>query len=1032
LQYRAIHILLIAAFFGTCFPGLSQTLNDRLYDEQDGLPSQQVFSMAQDYRGYLWFITQGGTAVYDGVRWSYPPDSVNLHSSRYASIAAMPDSSVWSAGLNQDGIFTITKLKSGAYSIFQLPQDRFGGALRILDIHFHFAKDRTVDIYFSSRAKAYRFSERDNSWEMVSTPDKALIGSSYVFEDKWVLSTTKGLYYAEGPTHQKVQLPNSKAFPSQDIRRIMYSQTGDSLYVLGYDWLGISTPSGFKLLLKDHQDKAQSSFWRHELIVHPKYPMVFTINGEQYVNHPKRGILPIVSDHLQRQYVRNQAFVDRQCNLWVCTDRGAIKISSLAFLNYYFTNDPTQNEVSTLLEISPGRFFVGGNTDLKIVENNRTVYSERLMPQKGFFRVLDAAKSPKGEVYFSCVERGLLKFNPETLTTTDLAIGGQSTALTFRGDTLFYIKSTNSKYRSIGTSLVTSLNGKVLKSIPITGVQIVRRIIFDKNGRLLLLTDQGLLNREGSAVLKYGKNPSFRNNFYSYCEYKGKMVLGTMSGLYTLSGDSLQPFRVEIGNPNVSVYALTVSLKGHLWAGTNKGVWIYHPATGWRNLNTEDGLSSNETNRRALTYSTRGQMLIGTSRGLSVYQPEFDLPKRQPPIVTFQRVIVDDLNKRPLRYSNAFSYGQTLEFHFTAASFVHEEKLEYEYRLNGFESDWNRIKGNPTANRPRYNNIDAGSYFFEVRAKESDGAWSPVVRSPVITVSPPFYKTLYFQLSVLLLIGGVGYLVRAFITSERNKQYLRAKVAEKTQEIQQSEQELKAQNERLEKTNSELDSFVYRVSHDLRAPISSALGLISLIEISDTEAEREQYIELLQQSMYRIDTFIKDILVLSRNSRTDISVEPVDFNQMVWEIFEQHAYDEDAKSVEQLMEIQVTEAFYSDKLRIKFILNNLITNAIRYHNPYHKHPWVKVAIRSTEQGVEICVSDNGLGIKEEQQAKVFDMFYRASSDKTGSGLGLYIVKETADKLRGSVHLSSDFGKGSNFTVNLPNLGVGREVPLPKS
>jgi len=112
--------------------------------------------------------------------------------------------------------------------------------------------------------------------------------------------------------------------------------------------------------------------------------------------------------------------------------------------------------------------------------------------------------------------------------------------------------------------------------------------------------------------------------------------------------------------------------------------------------------------------------------------------------------------------------------------------------------------------------------------------------------------------------------------------------------------------------------------------------------------------------------------------------------------------------------------FHSDKSRIGVVLNNLVSNAIRYQNPEAEHPYVDIEVDTTAEEALIRVKDNGIGISKENQVKIFDMFYRVSESSVGSGLGLYIVKETLDKLKGQITVESELGKGTEFNIRISN------------
>jgi signal transduction histidine kinase len=244
------------------------------------------------------------------------------------------------------------------------------------------------------------------------------------------------------------------------------------------------------------------------------------------------------------------------------------------------------------------------------------------------------------------------------------------------------------------------------------------------------------------------------------------------------------------------------------------------------------------------------------------------------------------------------------------------------------------------------------------------------------------------------------------------------KLHEEIQTRKTAEQKTKTTNKELRKTNAELDSFVYSVSHDLRAPITSVLGLLNLARDEKNRATLQKYLDMISKSVIQQDLFIKDILNLSRNSRLTVNRSEIQFEEIVNEIFEQLRYINHLK-VKRSLEVDQQKPFYSDESRIKVILNNLISNAIRYHNG--RQPQVDISVKIKPKYAHISVKDNGVGIEKEHLNKVFKMFYRATDTNHGSGLGLYIVKETLDKLQGNIKLKSRVNQGTEVYLQIPSL-----------
>jgi PAS domain S-box-containing protein len=235
----------------------------------------------------------------------------------------------------------------------------------------------------------------------------------------------------------------------------------------------------------------------------------------------------------------------------------------------------------------------------------------------------------------------------------------------------------------------------------------------------------------------------------------------------------------------------------------------------------------------------------------------------------------------------------------------------------------------------------------------------------------------------------------------------------------EAEDLLKRQNEELTKINSELDRFVYSASHDLRAPLMSVKGLLNMIKIDKDKAKLDMYLNLIENSINKLDNFITDIIHYSRNSRMDIMPSKIDFTALVKESIESLKYMDDAEKVKSIVSIEDSVPFYSDHSRLLIIFNNIISNAVRYHDKW-KESFLKIEIAVSDDKAAIHFADNGVGIAEEFLDKIFKMFFRASYESKGSGLGLYIVKSTIEKLNGKVAVKSKLGEGTQFFIEIPN------------
>ena len=235
------------------------------------------------------------------------------------------------------------------------------------------------------------------------------------------------------------------------------------------------------------------------------------------------------------------------------------------------------------------------------------------------------------------------------------------------------------------------------------------------------------------------------------------------------------------------------------------------------------------------------------------------------------------------------------------------------------------------------------------------------------------------------------------------------------------EQNLELQNKALQKTNDELDRFVYSVSHDLRSPLSSILGIINLAELENPAPAQAHYLDLMRQSINRQDRFIRDILNYSRNTRLEVKAEEINFGQLLEEAQTNLMFMEGSKRLQVKTEIENTVPFYSDLMRCDIVLENLLSNAIKYQDYGKDSGELLIRIATTAKNATISFHDNGMGIEQKHLNKIFNMFYRATSKTNGSGLGLYIAKECILKMKGAVHVESQSGIFTKFEIVIPNL-----------
>ncbi len=300
----------------------------------------------------------------------------------------------------------------------------------------------------------------------------------------------------------------------------------------------------------------------------------------------------------------------------------------------------------------------------------------------------------------------------------------------------------------------------------------------------------------------------------------------------------------------------------------------------------------------------------------------------------------------------------------------------------------------------------------EVKNKAKDGSiyWVDTVITPLLDERGKPYKYVVTRFNIT--------------KAKKTKENIKKKNVELVNQYEEKRiqaAELFIANKELLKTNTELDRFVYSVSHDLRSPLTSILGLISFIEEDSREPDTLEQVKMIRASINRLDGFIKNILSYSQNNRTGLETVKIPIEKTINEIVNSVRNIKEAKGISFQVDIDEQQPFYSDWQRFNSILENLISNAIKYHTEEVSGRYLNITGKTDNEGLKLSISDNGIGIDAAYHDKIFDMFYRLSNKTSGSGFGLYIVKETLEKIQGKIEVQSEKGVGSTFMITLKNL-----------
>lgn len=232
--------------------------------------------------------------------------------------------------------------------------------------------------------------------------------------------------------------------------------------------------------------------------------------------------------------------------------------------------------------------------------------------------------------------------------------------------------------------------------------------------------------------------------------------------------------------------------------------------------------------------------------------------------------------------------------------------------------------------------------------------------------------------------------------------------------------EQKRQHIQLEKENEHLDQFIYKTTHDLRSPIHSVMGVLDLMENAD-EKERVRYLKMARQSLHRLESVIDDVNNLYRVDKMAIANEKIDLKALLEGEISLLKNHPKAQNIEIEFTCNEEAPLFLDSIRLKTIVGNLLSNGVKYSDSRKKNSFVHIETGINEKELLITITDNGIGIAQENIGRIFDIFFRATTEESGTGLGLHIVKDTIERLNGKIEVKSQLGVGTQFKIYLPNL-----------
>jgi signal transduction histidine kinase/ligand-binding sensor domain-containing protein len=985
----------------------SQSFKMIQYRVQQGLPSDFIKSISQDSTGFIWIGTDEGLSLYNGYEFRTFPNSIpsqyvkNVLRTSRNKMLAVTDLGIIEIENQSNDIKFRDILKgsrspsdTSAWYPKSIYEDK-NGTLWI-------SEPQSILKFANGKFTRYPFGLADNSISFVRSFQFAETAKGRLI----ITSINGNIFYYDRGSDKIVPL-----YSDRNLREINH-------IVRFKDEMLIASASGLYSL--NHPDEPHPAVkpvyhttnLSHLLHINDSTVLACAFTGNLYSFIYQNGKFDTKIISANNPPI-HQVFQSRDGNIWLSTEKGVIFLQQMTFnrvespLNFLFVEaispdiennrvyfsskeniwsyDIIKKQVSEILFDNYGYFlsmekvrdglWVSNTSRIEFFRNDKRVFEKNFNLEGR--SIFDTNSDPDGNCWFTqegfvgvrkiSPDFSIQKFGPNEgiiyePTVVRVSENGIYVGTYDPRHYLLFKKTGTDKFVDISVPLPFS----VPSDLRIDDISFSDSIIW-------LASTSGLLkivNGNISRVKLYEENITHMHV---------KSVEAMDHSPFVLFCNSLGLFQMNYLNNEISFY------------------------------DENSGLPSNVINARGIEIDKSNRIWLGTADGLAYASNEiFNEGYTLKPVLL-------SIESNNLQYPVAgeklvFSSRSYVNLKFSVLQFP-ANSIQYRYRILPLMQEWSIPIKNQSISFPQ---MRGGDYAVEIKAKkEGSFLWS----DPLVIhfgVENEFYQKWWFV--ILIILAAVVLILTSF--------YLTSKVLKERQNILEQlvrdrTRDLEEANNNLAERNKELDQFVYSASHDMSAPLKSLLGLINITKLEIGNEQFNHLFLMMENSIKKLERFIKDVTDFSRNTRLRVTYETITLKKVINEIIENLVHADQTGRIRFLVNIKDDQTINTDLTRFRIIMNNLISNAIKFQRLDEKAPYVQVNIDENDDHYVISVEDNGMGISTEHHKKIFDMFFRVSAVSEGSGLGLYILNETVQKLHGSVSVKSEPAKGAIFTVVLP-------------
>ncbi|HEX5168890.1 MAG TPA: ATP-binding protein [Cyclobacteriaceae bacterium] len=995
--------VILVCFFLLSFPVHAQEYRLKQFTVEDGLPSDIIKDVTEDSLGFIWIATDDGLVKFDGLRFTTYKQALQ---SQFAKGLINTSSGDLLAYADLDLIAIQNHLDTVVFKSI-LP-----GARNVTDGVLWYPKnileDDKGDLWISEPASVARWDGRSLKRYVFSDFETPIFIRSFTcFQRAGVIYAVSYLGYAWRYDERRDEfIKETILFPREvaDIKKV-----NDQWLVAAFDGLYSIEWNGNKIRGFSRQFACETP--SHINQVNDSTWFIATFLGNHYwLRH--RGSVSMLEKLNQDINNINRTFTSKTGDLWLATNEGLYLAQRNLFTLLPYPGDP--GFIEGIAEDVKNKFLYFTNRiQLFSAHNERTT--------AGGSKIIYT--DPAG--YFQG-----LAFHDGRLWASN-----QYSALVFENDRLLRKFDFSSEGKFIHDVFIDRQGNTWLSQANIQRIICIAPDLTVRQYPIPLKKESNLnLVREGPEglyaaangeddylfLLKPGESefhnislpvpfePQADFNVVQLAFSHGAIWMATTEGLIRYDHQSIK--RVFLGKfTNMAVRSVAAFDDDNILFANSFGLFLYHPATGeYWHYEESSGLPSNTVQPRGIFVDQFLKVWVGTAKGIAYSSQSINVRRKTEPPYCMEALA----GGTPQRYTHGLSvpFNTFLDLTFSSISFP-TNRLSMQYRF----SDWDTWRDIPESHLA-FASLSPGTHELEVRAKKSGPFdWSDPTRMSIIVGRPFWLQGWFFGASAILfaLIAYSAYAIAATLNQKR-RAFLEQLVNERTNEI-------KLINEELTHKNQELDRFVYSASHDLSSPLKSILGLITISRMDNPSEQQVQYLDLMERSVKKLEWFIQDVINYSRNARQPIKRQNIDFKSLVESLIDDQQFSPNFNCIRFVVDSKLDRPLYTDETRLRIVLNNLISNAIKFHDFDNRNKDLFIAVRAKETNgvVEITVEDNGKGIHQQHLEKIFDMFYRATDSVSGSGLGLYILKETLQKIGGTVSVRSALGEGTTFSISLP-------------